>query len=252
MNGRARRAFIILPVLGTLLVAALVGVLAVVQNQHQADQEAMAESVGEDYLSNVASFRLSATRKIRAVDPQDAEMLEPVVKAAVANPPKLPAVSEYARAHSAAYRQAERTAKTLLTPYRHLSATLIRAKTSETFIAAARKVLDLKATDYVGFGLITDSAALRSSLIPAFSTARDEFVAVKVPPGQAELAAKVRDAVQYVIDKSSTLAARIDAHQNFSFRYDQQFQTALDAVNDYATAVQGDVEEAIQTATNDS
>ncbi|MCW2798920.1 MAG: hypothetical protein JWQ70_392 [Aeromicrobium sp.] len=252
MNGRTRRAFIVLPVLITLLVAAAVGVLAVLQNQHQADQEASAESVGQDYLSNVASFRLSATRKIHAVDPEDVGKLEQIVKAAIAKPPMLPPVSGYGRAHSAAYRQAERTAASLLTPYRRLDATLVRAKTSETFISAARKVLGLKATDYVGFGLISDSSRIRSSLIPGFSKARATFAAVKVPTGQGELAAKVNDAVQYVIDESSTLADRIDANQNFSFRYDQQFQAALDAVNDYATEVQGDVEEAMQTVTNDS
>lgn len=252
MNGRARRAFIVLPVLVTLVFAALVGVLAVLQNQHQADQEAMAESVGEDYLSNVASFRVSTARKIRAVNSDDAGELERIVKDAVAKPPRLPTVSGYGREHSPAYRQAERTAASLLKPYRHLDATLIRAKTSDAFVAAARAVLGLKATDYVGFGLISDSGTLRSSLIPAFSKALDQFDAVTVPAGRSELAATVHDAVQYVIDQSSTLAARIDARQNFSFRYDQQFQSALDAVNDYATEVQGDVEEAIQTATNDS
>ena len=252
MNGRARRAFIVLPVLITLVVAALVGVLAVLQNQHQTDQEAEAESVGQDYLSNVASFRLSTTRKIHAVDSDDAAKLERIVKAAIAKPPKLPAVSGYGRTHSAAYHQAERTASSLLTPYRHLSATLDRVTTADTFIAAARKVLGLRATDYVGSGLISDSSKVRSALIPEFAQARDTFAAVKVPKGQAKLAATVHDAVQYVIDESSMLAARIDAHQNFSFRYDQKFQAALDAVNDYATEVQGDVEEAIQTATNDS
>lgn len=252
MNGRARRAFIVLPVLVTLAIAALVGVLAVLQNQHQTDQEAKAESVGQDYLSSVATFRVSATRKIHAAHADDAVTLERIVKAAVATPPKLPAVSGYGRKHSAAYRQAEHTASSLLVPYRRLNATLTRAETSEAFIAAARKVLGLRATDYVGSGLISDSSRVRSSLIPAFTKARDTFDKVLVPAGQAKLAAKVHDAVQYVIDESSMLASRIDADQSFSFRYDQQFQAALDAVSDYATDVQGDVEEAIQAATNDS
>jgi hypothetical protein len=255
MNGRARRAFIVLPVLITLVVAVLVGVLAVLQNQHQTDQEANAESVGQDYLSSVATFRLSTARKIHAVDAEDADdmvKLERIVKVAIARPPRLPDVSDYGRRHSAAYRQAAHTASSLLTPYRHLGAVLIRSETSEAFIAAARKVLGLRATDYVGFGLINDSSKLRSSLIPAFSKARDAFADVKVPAGQAKLAAKVHDAVQYVIDESSVLAARIDTEQNFSFRYDEQFQAASDAVDDYATEVQGDLEEAIQAATNDS
>jgi hypothetical protein len=252
MDGRARRVFIVLPVLITVVIAVSVGVLAVLQNQRQTDQESKAESVGQDYLSEVATFRLSTTRKIHTVDSDDAESLERVVTMAIAKPPRLPAVSAYGRDHSAAYRQAERTAATLLTPYRRLRTVLIHAETSDAFIAAARKALGLRATDYVGTGAISDSGTLRSQLIPAFSEARDTFARVRVPAGQAKLAATVHDALQYVIDESSTLAARIDARQNFSFGYDQQFQAALDAVNDYATEVQGDVEEAIQAATNDA
>lgn len=255
MDGRARRAFIVLPVLITLVVAVLVGVLAVLQNQHQTDQEANAESVGQDYLSHVATYRLSTARKIRAVDAEDADdvvKLERIVEAAIARPPKLPNVSGYGRKHSAAYRQAAHTASSLLTSYRHLDAILVRSETSEAFIAAARKVLGLRATDYVGFGLIDDSSKVRTSLIPAFSRARDAFADVKVPAGEAKLAATVRDAVQYVIDESSVLADRIDNERNFSFRYDQKFQAASDAVDDYATEVQGDLEEAIQQATNDA
>lgn len=250
MSRRARGAFIVLPVLITLILAASVGVLAVLQNQRQTDQEAKAESVGQDYLSDVATFQLAATRKIHAVDSDDAAKLERVVTAAVARPPKLPAVSGFGRKHSAAYQQAERTAASLLEPYRHLRVTLTRAEQSRSFIAAAREVLGLRATDYVGFGPISDSVKVRSSLIPAFSKARDDFATVKVPAGQTDLGATVRDAVQYVIDQSSTLAARIDARQKFSFTYEKKFQTATDAVDDYATEVQGDVEEAIQTATN--
>jgi hypothetical protein len=252
MDGRARKAFIVLPVLITVVIALLVGVLAVLQNQRQTDREAKAETIGQDYLSSVATFRLSTTRKIRAVDSDDAKKLKRVVTAAIAHPPKLPPVTAYGRDHSAAYRQAERTAATLLTPYRRLRTVLTRAKTSDAFIAGARRALALRATDYVGTGLISDSGSLRSELIPAFSAARDRFARVTVPAGQAKLAAKVNNALQYVIDESSLLAARIDARQNFSFRYDEQFQAALDAVDDYATEVQGDVQEAIQAATNDS
>lgn len=252
MNGRARRAFIVLPVVVTLIIALSVGVLAVLQNQRRADQVAKAEAVGQDYFSNVASFRLRTTRKIHAVASADAAKLERVVKAAVATPPRLPAVSGYGRTHSRTYRRAEQAASSLLTPYRHLRATLARAETSEIFIAAARKVVALRATDYVGFGPISSSARVRGSLIPEFSKARDAFVAVKVPAGQERLAATVHRAAQYVIDQASVLAARIDARQSFEFSYDKEFQAATEALDDYATKVQGDVEEAIQIATNDS
>jgi len=68
-----------------------------------------------------------------------------------------------------------------------------------------------------------------------------------VPKGQKKLAATIHDAAQYVINQATTLANKIDARQSFSFSYADQFQAAADALNDYATTVEGDVTEAVNT-----
>jgi hypothetical protein len=249
MNERARRAVILLPVLGTVVLAAVIGVLVVVHDQRQSDQVAAADTVAQDYLADVASLRISVVRRINAADQADLGKLQDVVERAVSQPPRLPTAPEYGMEHSKAYAEAVRVQSSFLEPYRRLIRTLDEADASHDFIVAARRVLGLRATDYLGSGLITSSAQVRSSLIPAFVKARDEFDRVTVPKGQAKLAATVRGAMQYVVDQAGVLADRIDAHQNFSFTYHEQFQNALDAVNDYATVVQGDVDEAISAIT---
>lgn len=252
MNGRGRRLAIFLPVFVTLALAAVVGVLVVIQNQQQSDQVAEADDVATSFLSDVETFRAEVVREVsgsRTADPGD---LRRVLRAAIADPPELGDAPAYGVERSSAYREAEQTQETFLEPYQRLSRALRRADGALDFIAAARKVLDLRATDYVGSGLLSSSTALRGELIPAFVRARDEFAEVPVPKGRDELAATVRGALQYVIDQATMLASSIESNRSFSFTYGEQFQTAIDAVDDYATVVKGDVTEAISAVTDPS
>ena len=238
----------VLPVLITLVVGAAVGGLVVAQNQRQADQVTAAETVGQDYLSAAALFRSRVAEAIKDADSTKLAEIQRVVSAETAKPPKLPEVSAYGRQNSSTYREAIDVQSTLLGPYQKLSATLEEARVSETFIAAARTLLELRASDLVGDATLTSSEPVRSRLIPAFVNARDTFDAVAVPKGQDALAATVLDAAQYVINQATTLAAKIDARENFSFTYSTQFQAAAEALNDYATTVEGDVTEAVNVA----
>ena len=137
----------VLPVLITLLIGAAVGGLVVVQNQRQDDQVAAAESVGQDYLSEVALFRSRVAKAIKAADSTKLDEIQRVLSTETAKPPKLPEVSAYGRQNSSTYREAIDVQSTLLGPYEQLSATLKEAKVSETFIAAARTLLELRASD---------------------------------------------------------------------------------------------------------
>lgn len=249
VNERARKAVIMLPILVTLLLAGVIGSLIVVQNQRQADQVSDAERIAEAYLSDVATFRGKVVDQIAAAKKTDPGDLRKVVDKAVATPPTLRDAPTYGMDHSKTYAEAVRVEEGYLEPYQRLSTMLKRADRALDFIAAAQKVLKLRATDYVGTRLITSSAPVRGSLIPAFTKARDDFDRVEVPQGQEALAATVHDAVQYVIDQATTLADRIEAGRSFSFTYNEQFQKAVDAVNGYATKVKGDVDEAITAVT---
>ena len=244
-----RRAVVALPVLLTIVIAVVIGALVVVQDQRQSRQVSDAETVAQDYLAQVEKFRSSVIAKVDAAGAKDPGALSRVVDRAIAKPPRLPEAPAYGREHSSSYAEALQTEATVLRPFKRLSATLRKADTALDFIVAARHVLELRATDYVGYGFITTSTRVRSELIPAFVRARDEFDRVKVPQGQEDLAKKVHDAAQYVIDQASLLATSIESRQNFSFSYREEFQAAAEAVSDYATKVKGDVAEAVSEVT---
>lgn len=235
----------VLPVMITLLVGAAVGGLVIVQNQEQSEQVAEAEALGQDYLTAAAAFRSQISKAIKAADSGKLAEIQQALKKHSAKPPKLAPTSAYGRQNSSTYREALDVQSTLLGPYQRLSQQLEDATAAEVFIAEARALLELRATDYVGASVISNSGAVRSRLIPAFVSARDSFAATPVPEGQQELADTILAASQYVIDQATLLADRIDARRSFSFSYADQFQTAADALNDYATTLEGDVTEAV-------
>lgn len=250
MSGRGRRLAIFLPVLVTLTLAAVIGVLVVVQDQRQNDQVAEADEIGTQFLSEVGTFRAEVAERVRESRSDDPGHLRRIVRKAMAHPPRLGEASTYGARRSAAWQEAEQTQRTLLTPYARLSRQLRRADVAVDFIETAREALDLRASDYVGGGTVSSSDSVRSRLIPAFVRARDELDSVRVPEGQEQLAATVRGALQHVIDQATVLADSIDANRGFSFSYAEQFQTAIDAVENYATVVDGDLTEAVEAVTN--
>lgn len=245
MSDRGRRLAIFLPVVVTVLLAAVVGALIIVQDQRQSDQVAEADRIAEAYLSDVGMFRGDVAREIRGARTADPGALRRILKKAVADPPLLGDAPGYGTEQSASYAAARDTQQTLLDPYRRLDRALRTADVAMAFVEVARGALELRATDFVGSGLLDDSGPVRTRLIPAFVAARDRLAAVRVPPGQERLAATVHDAVQYVIDQATMLADSIEGNRGFSFTYSRQFQAAADAVDDYATTVQGDLAEAI-------
>ena len=249
MNVPTRKVVVALPVILTIVIAVVIGALVVVQNQRQSSQVDEADIAAQDYLTRVETFRSSVIAKVEAADASDPGALSKVIDRAIAEPPRLPDAPAYGRAHSSSYAEAMQTEETVLQPFKRLSATLRKADTALAFIVAARKVLGLRATDFVGYGFITTSTRVRSELIPAFVQARDEFDRVTVPKGQEKLAKKVHDAAQYVINQASLLADSIESRRNFSFSYQEEFQAAADAVSDYATRIKGDVVEAIAEVT---
>jgi hypothetical protein len=249
VSTRRRRLAIFWPVLVTIVIAALVGGLVLVQAQRQSQQVATADRVANDYLTEVGAFRSEVAREVNGAREADPGRLRRVVAKAIADPPALGHVSTYGKERSAAYAEALEAQRTVLRPYRRLTRELRRADIALDFVAAARSALRLRVTDLIGATSVTSSGPVRTRVVPAFVRARDTFSKVRVPGGQDPLAAMVRDALQHVIDQATTLADRIDARQGYSFSYSAQFQAAWEAVEGYATTVQGDVAEAVNAVT---
>lgn len=248
---RKRMLVVFLPVLVTLLLAGGVGALIIVQNQQNSDLVVEADDVGSTFLGDVSVFRSSVVEAVNRAGTADPGELRKIVERALADAPVLADASAYGIERSAPYAEAQRTSETFLEPYRRLMLELRRVDVALEFITEARSVLSLRTSEYLGFGLIDSSAPVRSQLIPTFVKARDEFAAVRVPRGQEELAAIVLGAVQHVIDQATALADSIEANRSFTFTYAEPYQAAIDAVEDYATVVTGDLTEAINAVTDE-
>lgn len=245
MSVRTRRLAIFLPVVVTLVLVAVAGALIIVKNHQNADLVVEADDLGNTFLADIVVFRSTVVAAVGGAGTGDPGELRTVVERALEDAPALAAASAYGIERSARYAEAQRAERTFLRPYRRLMRELRRADVALAFIARARAALGLRATDYVGFGLLDNSERVRSSLIPAFVKARDEFVAVRVPEGQERLAATVVGALQHVIEQATRLADSIEANRSFAFSYAEEFRLARTAVDDYATVVAGDLTEAI-------
>lgn len=248
---RGRRLVIFLPVVVTLLLTGVIGSVILVQNQRNADLVVEADDVGSAFLGDVVVFRSTVEKAVTSSGTADPGELRTIVERAIADAPTLADTSAYGIERSVPYAQAQSAEKTFLEPYRRLVRELRRADIALEFISRARDVLRLRTSDYLGFGLIDSSGPVRTKLIPAFAEARDDFATVRVPKGQEALAATVTGAAQYVIDQATALANSIEANRSFTFSYADQFQAAIDAVDDYATVVKGDLAEAVNAVTDE-
>lgn len=246
-RGWERRVLILAPIAVTVLIAALVGTFVVVQAERQSNQVEQADAVAADYLSAVASFRSGVLTAVKESDQKSPAAIRKALLTAIDEPPALADAETFGEQGSTTYTRAEQMEAGLLEPYESLSRQLKEANVALTYIKAARRVLAMRITDYVSSTTLSSSGELRSSLIPAFVTARDRLATVTVPKGQQELAATVTGAVQYVIDQSTTLADSIDARRTYSFTYSAQFEKAITAVEDYATEITGDLTESLNS-----
>jgi hypothetical protein len=236
---------ILAPVLVTVLIAGVVGGFIVVQSQQQAEQVQRADDVAADYLSEVDTFRARVLEALEKADQDSPAAQRTALRAAVAEPPRLGDADPFGMDESSAYARAEQVQAGLLAPYEEVIDELGDASVALAYVKVARAVLDMRVTDYLSTTTLSSSTEVRSSLIPAFVDARQRLDAATVPPGQDDLHATVRGAVQYVIDQASRLADNIDSGRGYSFTYADQFQEAITAVEDYATQVTGDLTESL-------
>jgi hypothetical protein len=244
VSGGARKAAYVLPTIITIAVIALAGTALLQQRQERSDRLAEAERIGAAYFSDLATFEAEVLRdlaRVRSGDPTD---LKKVVDEHLEHPPELGSAPEGADA-SKTYRAALEAEPTAMKPYRSLSTRLGRAAQAEDFVKTASRALDNGPIVLLGSGLVFDSAPLRNRVLPRLERSLAEFRAVEVPKGAQDVAVKVDGALTYVIDQVNRMADRADAGSSYEFSYDTQFDAARQAVQDYATEVDGDVAEAL-------
>jgi hypothetical protein len=244
VSGGARKAAYVLPTIITVAVIALAGSALLQQRQERSDRVAEAEKVGARYFSDVATFEAevqSDLAKVRSGDPAD---LKKVVDENLERPPELGPAPEGAEG-SKTYRAAVKAERTALDPFRSLSTKLGRAAKAQDFVKAAAKALERGPIVLLGSGVVFDSEPLRTRVLPELNRTLAKFRAAEVPKGAQDVAIKVDGALTYVINQVSRMADRADAGSSYEFSYDTQFNDARQAVQDYATEVDGDVAEAL-------
>ena len=244
MSGGARKAAYVLPTIITIAVIALAGTALLQQRQERSDRMAEAEKIGAAYFSDLATFAAEVQNdlaRVRSGDPAD---LKKVVDENLEHPPELGRAPEGADS-SKTYQAAVKAEPTALEPYTSLSTKLGRATEAEDFVKAAARALDNGPIVLLGSGLVFDSGPLRNRVLPQLQRSLAEFRAVDVPKGAEDVAVKVDGALTYVIDQVNRMADRADAGSSYEFSYDTQCNAARQAVQDYATEIDGDVAEAL-------
>jgi hypothetical protein len=244
VSGGVRKTAYVLPTIITVVLIALAGTAIIEQRQERSDRVAEAEKIGSTFFSDVATFESETQRelsKVRSGDPAD---LKKVVDENLKHPPVLGPAPDGAES-SKTYRAAAKAEPDVLKPYESLSAKLGRAAEAEDFVKAANDVLKNGPIVLLGYGTVFDSGPLRQRVLPEMNRSLAAFRAVKVPQGAHDVAVKVDGALTYVIGQVGKMADRADAGASYQFRYDTQYNAARQAVQDYATEVDGDVAEAL-------
>jgi hypothetical protein len=244
VSGGVRKAAFVLPTIITIVVIALAGTALLQQRQERSERLAEAEKIGSTYFSDVATFEAEVNRELGEVRGGDPADLKEVVDENLKQPPVLGPAPKGAES-SKTYRAAVKAQATVLDPYKSLSAKLGRADQAEDFVKAAADVLDNGPIVLLGAGLVFDSAPLRNRVLPELNQSLAEFRSVKVPKGAQDVAVKVDGAVTYVIGQVETMADSADDGSSYEFSYDTQYNAARQAVQDYATKIDGDVAESL-------
>ncbi len=233
----------VLPSLLLLAVVAVAGTVLLQQRQDASDRLKEAEKVGATYFSDVADFELRIRSVLTDGKKRKPADLKRFVDAALQDPPRLGPAPEGAR-RSRTYREAVRTSRTVLDPYRRLSKALGRSIAAEPFVKAAGEALGKDPASLAGF-LVFESAPLRTEVIPELVRARDVFRSVKVPKGAEDVAVTVDGALTFAINQVGVMAARAEDGKSYEFDYGDEYEAAHEAVKNYAIKVDADLTEAV-------
>ena len=146
---------------------------------------------------------------------------------------------------SKTYRAAVKAEPKALDPYESLSAKLGRAAEAEDFVKAADDVLDNGPIVLLGYGLVFDSGPLRDRVLPELNRSLAEFRPSRCRRAPATWRSRSTARCATSSARSTRWPTGPTAGSSYEFSYDTQYNAARQAVQDYATEVDGDVAEAL-------
>ncbi|MFT4298051.1 MAG: hypothetical protein QM597_00190 [Aeromicrobium sp.] len=231
----SKRAKIVLFTLIGLVVVALIAGGAtyfVIEQNHKKDIE-KADTTAAAYLDDLADFRKDTAEDLLEEVEDDTEKALDLIDEARDDIPSLGDAPAYGREHSEDYAKAQAAEKQVGDDLDTLQDLVEESSGSGPFLVAAMAALDRdKPSELLGAGPFSNGQPIRDSTIPGMQAVKDEFEAVEVPEGFEEAAQLTSDALQYVIDQLGTMATSLDGGQSYSFEYTEQYDAAINAVDD--------------------
>lgn len=253
---RKLRVIIAAAVAAVVIVAALGGTTTVLlERAHQRGEDvAAADRAAASFNQRVSQYRSDVKIAIENADLSDAVHLQAGIESAVDVTPKLGDATPWGRVHSKAYTKARAAERTLKKPYRELTSVLAEAVVGQPFIAAGLKALNVNVNDFVKERLLPNGSRIRSEAIPGFRKALTRFNKVKVPHGQAAVAAKVRKELQETISEAAQVANSLDVGRGGLIFAKKEYLSASKALLAYDKSLReriGDAADKVTGEVND-
>ncbi len=251
MDSRKKRRVIIASIVAaSLLLVATIGTTAflLIRQQQRTDDIAEASRVAATFNKKASAYRSAVELTLNTRQLDDAERVKVAFDAAVVKTPKLGDAPAWGETHSASYRKAVKTEKTLKEPYENVSAVLEEAVVGQPFIKAAEKALKVDIDDFVAARALPSGAPIRAKVIPGFKKILATFDKVDVPEGQSAVADKVRAALKEVLKQADQAARNLDSGRSALINARSEYVVAGGAVVTYESSLRSRLESAFEKA----
>lgn len=252
IRGNRKAIIAIITALSLVVVAVIAtAVFFTMRTQQREDDVAEAARVATTFNKSVSTYRSDVSKALSGVGSTDASAMRLALVAAVAAAPDLGDAPTWGKDHSKSYQKAAKAQKTLTEPYAATAKVLDEVVVGQKFVKAARSALSVRTRDFVKSGTLPDGGPLRKKLIPGFEKALKRFKAVEVPSGQAELAKKVRTALQAIIKDGKQVAKNLDSGRGGSINAQSEYAAANLALFSYESSLRTDLSDAVSDAAAD-
>lgn len=245
MSTRAK--VILISAISLVLVAtiAVVATFLIIKKQ-QDDAMKEADAAAAAYAADVAEFRELAGDELTETGSDSPTQTLEAARDLEDELPTLGDAPDYGRENSADYAAAEKTRTQLKKDLVTLINTLERTVDVAAFVSAGRTALDLQAPpDLLGPGPFANGQPVRDTAIPGIQALKDDFLAVEAPKGLEDAESAVTAALDHVLTELDAMAASLDNGVSYSFLFGEQYNDALDLLQDAEDDARAPLDEAI-------
>lgn len=234
----------LLPLLALLLVVGGVAAAIAERRSDSAGEARAADSVGGQYVSDVATFRAQVVHELARHRGAHPEELRSVLDAAIPQFPKLPSPPPGAE-DSKSFQHAVRVSTDSLKPFTSLREQLDIAAQAEVFVETADAALQRSTNALLSTALVYSVEPLEDRTLPELRDALADVRRLPIPAKGQPAARAVDGAISAAIGEVETMIEKFEAGEQYSFDLSDRFANARTQLKDYAIDVDGDVREAV-------